>query len=130
MKNIFKVLAVSSAIFAVGLPNVVSAGSTIGGVPSNGGGVTFAIPGGGAVQDAIASGNPVQIEAALIAAIAANYPGGFESVDLDPLPNTSGLDSVAILTNLILEFARAIGLDPATSPAIQQMLAMAETAIT
>lgn len=113
-------------------------GSTIGGNPTNGGGQTFSAPspattleavvGGQAVVDAIASGNPAQVETALLAAVTANFPGGVGSADLDPLPGQTGAQTVAILTNLIQKFAANVKL-PLNSPAIQQLLQIAQTAI-
>jgi hypothetical protein len=136
MKQFLKILVVTSSAFVVGLPSVGIAGSTLGGVPSNGGGITFGAPattltnvvGGQAVADAIASGSPAQVESALLAAIALNFPGGFGSANLDPLPGQTGAQTVAILTSLIRNFAAAVGLDPDSSPAIQQLLAIAATA--
>lgn len=136
MRIYIKALLVSSVFLSVATGSASFAGSTLGGVPNNGGGVTFGAPasaltnviGGQALQDAIAAGNPTQIEAALQNAIVANFPGGTGSVDLDPLPGQTGEQTVALLVSLIQGFAAAVGL-PLSSPAIQTLLAIAQTAI-
>ena len=128
-------------IFSIGVSlafapiNTAIAGSTLGGVPNNGGGVTFGSPattltnivGGQGVADAVASGDPAQVEADLLTAIALNFPGGIGSTDLEPLPGMSGAQTVSLLVSLIENFAAAIGL-PLSSPAIQALLRLARTA--
>ena len=109
------------------------AGSTIGGNPSNGGGQTFgadsvtSVVGATEVAEAVATGDPAAVETALTNAIAANFPGGADSADLGPLPGLTGAQTVQVLVNLIQSFAAAVGL-PLSSPAIQQLLQIAQTA--
>lgn len=136
MRNHFRVLLASAALLSVLSAPAAFAGTTLGGVPNNGGGVTFGAPatalttilGGQALQDAIASGDPVQIESALQSAIRLNFPNGIGAVDLDPLPGQTGAQTVALLVSLIQAFAAAVGL-PLTSPSIQALLQIAQTAI-
>ena len=135
MKHVLKIAAFSMAILTTA-PIAASAGSTIGGQPGNGGGTTFGVPcssiscvlGGPALAQAIASGDPAAINMALLNAISLNFPGGIGDVDLDPLPGQSGAQTVAILRQLILDFARAVGL-PEDAPSILALLQIAQTAL-
>lgn len=135
MKYVLKIVALSAAVL-VTTPMAATAGSTIGGQPANGGGITFGMPcfsiscvlGGPGVAEAIASGDPAAIDAALLNAISLNFPRGIGDVDLDPLPGQSGAQTVALLVELILDFARTVGLSE-DSASIQALLRIAQTAL-
>lgn len=117
---------------ALTLAPMAQAGSAIGGNPSNGGGVTFGVEnltsalGAGAIAEAVESGDPVAIDAAITAAIAAS---GFTTGDRlsPPLTGLTGAQTVTALVDQIVAFAAAVGL-ALTAPSIQALLAIAETA--
>lgn len=139
------VLALGSAAFA---------GSTIGGNPSNGGGVMFGAPltgaaalnaaliitadDDGALEAAVESGDSAAISQALNSAlngsglVLTNTVTGQSvtltaATDLAPLPGLTGAESVAILRGLIFQLAAVLGL-PEDAEVIETLLAIAETA--
>lgn len=121
------------------------AGSTIGGNPSNGGGVTFGVPipqllvdDDRRLEEALATGDPALISAALLNALAigitVTLPGGStfllsNATDLSPFPDQTGEATVQALTVLVLQLAVFLGLSP-TDPAILRLLEIADTAET
>jgi hypothetical protein len=135
MKTTFTALLAAAFVVALPLAAPVFAGSTIGGQPGNGGGTTFGTPaaslvnifGGEELARAIASGDPVQINTALLNAINAAFPGGIGSIDLSPLPGMTGAETVSLLTALIRDYAAAVGL-ALNSPSIVALLQIAATA--
>ena len=135
----------SAVLMTVAMAGPGFSGSTIGGNPTNGGGQTFSAPSGGtttvppaaagALATAVetvaevlgADATPAQVETAITTAIATSFPAGTGAVRLAPLPGQSPAQTVITLTNLIQTFAAQVGL-PAGSPAIQQLLAIAQSA--
>ncbi len=117
---------------ALSLAPMAHAGSGIGGNPSNGGGTTFGVDnltsalGAEAIAEAVATGDPIAIDAAILAAIAAS---GFTTGDRlsPPLTGLTGAQTVTALVDQIVAFAAAVGL-ALTAPSIQALLAIAETA--